>query len=305
VTILPIFAENAVQISGQMLRGPMMGMQEGAFAAGDMKVVPGAALTVDVPGGVVLVQGDSVFDQGLYRCALDATINSAAFPGGGITAAHATLPRIDQIVARVYDQDVDGLGSRLWRPEVVTGVATSGATLANRTGAAALPASAMRLCDLLVPAAFAGPFVQATHIRDRRPWARGAFVRKFIATLNTVSATYVEMDTTNLTTRIECSGNPIRIVLDGTLASNSIQLPFIRPMIDGATVDGQSDLWVWSPYAAGIQIPATLEWITWPTAGSHLFSAQWHTTGGSQVTFAPIVFSVQEQVRQNVENTGA
>lgn len=122
----------------------------------------GANMSVDVPAGNGWVRGDSVARQGLYRIENDATANVA------VGAAHATLPRLDQVVARIYDSSVSG-GSDTPALEVVAGTATSGATLDNRTGAAALPASAMLLADILVGAA-ATNIVNAD-IRDRRSFA--------------------------------------------------------------------------------------------------------------------------------------
>jgi hypothetical protein len=57
---------------------------------------------------------------------------------------------------------------------VVTGTATGGATLDNRTGAAALPASAILLATCWSATDTA---ISNSEIRDRRPWARGANVR--------------------------------------------------------------------------------------------------------------------------------
>jgi len=52
--------------------------------------------------------------------------------------------------------------------QIVPGTPTVGATLANLTGAAALPDSSVLLAYVLVPATFTGPFVDATHILDAR-----------------------------------------------------------------------------------------------------------------------------------------
>jgi hypothetical protein len=62
-----------------------------------------------------------------------AVINEA------ITTANATNPRIDQVVLEIKDTTHDASGSNLAQTRVVTGTATGGATLDNRTGAAALP----------------------------------------------------------------------------------------------------------------------------------------------------------------------
>jgi hypothetical protein len=146
-------------------------IQPGVVAAGDFKVTPVSALTVAAAAGDAWVGGShsGVVRQGLYPVGAGAAENVTA------TAAHATLPRIDQVVLRVRDTvpapAAAGDAENTGQIEIVTGTATAGATLDNRTGAAALPASSLLLADLLVPAAFTGPFVAGTHIRDRRPAA--------------------------------------------------------------------------------------------------------------------------------------
>lgn len=317
MTVLPVGYENAVQISGQMLRGALDPLQEGAKGAADLKVAPGAALSVDVPAGVCFVQGDSIFDQGLYRCALDATINSAAFAGGAIPAAHATLPRIDQIIARVYDQDVDGSGQRLWRPEVLAGTATAGATLDNRTGATALPATAMRLCDLLTPAAFAGPYVQATHIRDRRPFARGFYRRltqKAGGDYSITSTSEAAIDATNLQMRVECTGVPLRVKFGpARIAHNTAGQFFVfTPRVDGAIpteIDSTAGGHTVQVPSTGVGASSAPFWDLVLAAGSHLITMYARTTAGTGTVFrgtgGHVEFEVQELLRQDVSNTGA
>lgn len=124
-------------------------MREGIVDFGDFAVSQrgaGANMSVDVAAGEAFVQGDTLADQGFYHVRNDAVVNVA------IPAAHATLPRLDQVVLRVYDSTVTG-STDLAVVEVVAGTATAGATLENRNGAAALPASALRLAEVLVAAA--------------------------------------------------------------------------------------------------------------------------------------------------------
>lgn len=162
------------EVSARIARGLIdRPLGEGVDGRDDLRVTAGAAgLSVDVASGVGFVRGDTIADQGLYRVRNDAAKSSAAFAAGGFGAADATNPRIDQVVMRVYDHVSDGLGLREARLAIVAGTPTAGATLDNRSGAAGLPSSAMLLADVLVPAAFAGPFVQATHIRDRRAFSK-------------------------------------------------------------------------------------------------------------------------------------
>src|SRR3954451_814013 len=125
-------------------------IQEGIFDLGDFAVTQrgaGANMSVDIAAGSAWIKGDDTARQGHYHVVNDATVNVA------IPAAHATLPRLDQVVLRIYDSTVIGGGKDGVFIEVVSGTATVGATLANRTGAAALPSSAIKLADVIVAAA--------------------------------------------------------------------------------------------------------------------------------------------------------
>jgi hypothetical protein len=148
------------------------GLQEGYVDSGAYAVTQrgaGANLSVDIAAGTgaALVQGDSVTAQGLYTIPPhgSATINEA------ITAAHATLPRIDQVVLEALDDTHAGGGSNKSRTRVIDGTATAGATLVNRTGAAALPSSCKRLADVVVPAL--DTTITNDQIADRRTDALG------------------------------------------------------------------------------------------------------------------------------------
>jgi hypothetical protein len=167
MTEQPVLYENAVAIPGQGLRHAFeTPIGVGVFGHTDLKVTAGTGLAVDVSEGIAWIRGSSITDQGLYRCRNDAAKSSSSFEAGGIQAAHGTNPRLDMIVARVYDHDADNSGLRKWRLEVVTGTPTAGSTLDTRAGAAAQPASSLHLADVLVPAA-AGS-IAAGDIRDRR-----------------------------------------------------------------------------------------------------------------------------------------
>lgn len=122
-------------------------MQEGVLNAGDYKVsqrAAGANMSVDVAVGDAWVDGDATADQGFYHIANDAVVNVA------IAANASGNPRIDQVILRAYDSADAGQGSDIPAIEVVQGTPTAAATLANRSGVAAVPATALKLADVLV-----------------------------------------------------------------------------------------------------------------------------------------------------------
>jgi hypothetical protein len=122
---------------------------EGVATAADMTVSQrgaGANMSVDIAAGYALVQGDTVAGQGMYLAYNDAVYNLTGF-----TAAHATLPRIDRVAIRVRDI-FHGDAANDEAFVILTGTATSGATLANLTGAAAIPGSHLLRANVLVPA---------------------------------------------------------------------------------------------------------------------------------------------------------
>lgn len=127
----------------------------------------GPGMFVDIGMDVeAFVRGDAVALQGLYTVAPHSALITEAVP-----AADPTNPRIDQVVLELKDTTHDASGSNLAQTRVAAGTPTGGATLDNRSGAAALPSSAILLADFLVPA-LATTVVDA-NIRDRRPFTVG------------------------------------------------------------------------------------------------------------------------------------
>lgn len=161
---------------------------------GDLLVTTGgAALDLSVAAGGTYVEGDDTADQGMYRVRNDGattlTGTGAASPGpgevvAGVPDADGTNPRIDQVIVRVRDSEYSGLDNDSGA-YVLTGTPSVGATLTNLTGAASLPDNTIRLAYILVPAGFAGPFVNATHILDARTGYRECGVDRW----HTVGAT--------------------------------------------------------------------------------------------------------------------
>lgn len=290
-----------------------MPVQPGVVNAGDFKVTPaGGALQVNVASGASFVQAAGT-RMGYYQ------LWSGSADTLTVAAAHATLPRIDQIILRVKDAADLGDVTNTPSVEVLQGTATSGATLSNRTGAAALPNNCLRLADILVPAAYATTFVTNTHIRDKRPWAYGAFyrtVRNSNASATndytTTSTTSVSIDATNLAARIECTGVPVRMVLTGRITNTALGANVrFSPTIDGTMPDSDStDWWYgWNTPVAGYQTYINLTALVAPSSGSHTFSWVWSTSSGTASLFArvnnPVVFAVEELIRANTTNSGA
>lgn len=136
---------------------------EGVTDVAALKVTPGGSgLNVSVAAGQGFIFGDDLPpDQGVYRVRNDGPVTLTAGTADG------TNPRIDTVVATVRDSDYGGADND-WILQIVAGTPTVGATLANLSGAAAVPNDSIVLAYLLVPASFAGPFVDATHILDGR-----------------------------------------------------------------------------------------------------------------------------------------
>lgn len=134
---------------------------EGVIGSGDFAVsqkAAGANMSVDVAAGTAVVEVDSPYG-GKRLVRNDATMNSGTpgSPGAGwattFSAADASLPRVDRVVLEVKDSNVDASGLYEARLKVVSGTATSGATLTNLTGAAAVPSNCLLLANVLVDAA--------------------------------------------------------------------------------------------------------------------------------------------------------
>jgi hypothetical protein len=144
-------------------------------------------MSVDISNaGSAVVAGNSNTTQSLYVVPQhNATINEV------IATADASFPRIDQIILRVYDHQYDSTGNNFARTEVLTGTPTSGATLANRNGAASLSVNSIRLADILVGAGVTS--ITNGVIKDRRPKTRGKSI--ISGTESRTSTSYITMPT--------------------------------------------------------------------------------------------------------------
>jgi hypothetical protein len=136
----------------------------GVVNPGDLKVSAGLGLAASIAPGSCSIRAYNAAGArgGLYHLSSDSVV-SRTHP-----SADPTNPRIDQIVAKVVDQQEQGAATQE-DIVIVPGLATSGATLDNRTGAALLPANTVLLADALVPtnAASSALFTY----RDRRAFA--------------------------------------------------------------------------------------------------------------------------------------
>lgn len=314
------FANDAKTYGFEWLRGMLeAGLQQGVLNMGgagtDLKAtVQTGTLRLDVAAGAALVKGTSGvaalgLSQGLFMVINDAAITTAVTLASG----HATLPRIDQICLKVEDSSDLGSGADQVTVVAVAGTATSGATLDNRNGAAALPANHFLLADQLVPAAASS--LLAANTRDRRAWARGAY-RRILRNANaaagsnytTTSTSAVAIDGTNLSPRIECSGVPVRVTLRGTTIYTATggRVRY-QHRVDGATIDGTLETAI-PIVSAGDPHGTNIQWDLVPAAGSHVFAPYWRVdaanTGTLQANASdPAELVIEELVRQNVDNT--
>ncbi len=282
-------------------------LQAGVVGGNDFKVVQrgaGANMSVDVTmpaGGAALVRGTAVTGQGLYQVQThNATVNEV------VAAAHATLPRIDSVYLRIYDTLHDASGLNRAEIVVVTGTATSGATLDNRTGAGAQPGSSLRLADILVPAASTS--VTQANIRDRRTWARGGRGRathtggmQIIGTADTLM---------NPTMRLECSGAPLTMTLTGIVLNPGVASTLgFAPVQDGVLLLGANAFTnsVWRlGLGAGYGGPVQLSYAYTPPAGSHVLRWAGRTDVNSQdvqgSAAMPLIMTAYETVAPYVTN---
>jgi hypothetical protein len=289
------------------------GLQAGVLGV-DYKVVQrgaGANMSVDVPAGRAWVSTAASGVTSLVHCVNDATANVV------VTASHATLPRIDQILLRYNDSTIPTGSGDIPTLEVSTGTATSGATLDNRTGATTPTGSFLRLADILVPAASTS--VVTANIRDRRPWARGAYNR-IVDTggdyTSLTSTVFVALSTTRLRVRIECSGVMLRVTSRlrndiGATAGNTIHIaPLVDSALPTADLGTAADQQFFATHiASGLGGGNTYAFDLLPAAGSHLFDLAYKVAGTTPSgsirsnSTAAVIFIVEEIVRPSFSNT--
>lgn len=251
-------------------------MQQGVIGVGDAGLSVTTAAQVSIGSGQIYVMS----------------------AGGVLTAIVKTLPtsisaipaaannRLDQIV-------IDAATGTISRLAGTSDLA--GNTLANRAGAATIPAGSMLLHDILVTSGG----VLVGNVRDRRPWARGYLKNVAIAaqTRNSLSPTNQLIVGTRC--RAECTGNPIEFILSGLGAVNATWTA-LRLFVDGAQVG--PDQYISNNGSAQNNGPM-FEWMYSPASGSHLFEIQTSNGGGSaSYSITAAQWTIIEHVRQNADN---
>lgn len=288
--------------------------QEGVLASGDWKVTATSGdMTVDVAAdtGIAVVQGDSVTAEGLYTVAPHSDTITLTHD-----AASSSAPRLDQIILQVRNDESDGSGENDARCLILKGTATAGATLTNRTGAATLPDTAILLADVLVPANATS--LSTSDLRDRRPWARGAYSRTVRTTNASSGSNYTvgsssltEVDATNLKPRIECTGVPVRVTLlaSGLIAAKGDNGKLALSVDGSATIaDGDATALeiVFQGPESGYAMNLCWSGIYMPTAGSHTFALAASTSGSLTLDASasvPLQWIIEELVRPDASNT--
>lgn len=97
--------------------GSALGVRAGARPGGGGLNVTLAGSTITVAAGVAMVQYQA--GQGAYRACMASSTNLT------LTAAHATLPRIDLVYLRVWDNSVDASGLLQADPVYLAGTAAA------------------------------------------------------------------------------------------------------------------------------------------------------------------------------------
>jgi hypothetical protein len=280
------------------------GLQEGVVGAGDLKVAAAAAggMRIDVAAGTAFVKGDAGVPETGVSQGLFMAVNSASIPNAvTLPASNGSNPRIDQIALRVRDKNDLGDGVDDLAVLYLAGSATAGATLDNRNGAAALPASHVRLADIIVPAGSTA--VAAGNIRDRRPWARG-FSQRIAASSGDFGI--AAGGSSMFGSRFELTpGNNIQISLNGQLYHPSAITTHVYPLVDNTVLLG-------TPIAGTVTTTGTWEGALsavttlGPTAGSRLIGwfANSSAVGGiiRNNTTQNLIFHAREIVSQNGSN---
>lgn len=258
-------------------------LQPGVIASGHCALTRDSASQVTIAAGVVWVTNASGL---LVRATPVSTVLS------GIPVA--VNNRIDQIVITSA-----GVVSRLQGTTDVAGN-TLAANPQAGGGRAVVPAGSKLLHDIEVTSSG----VLAVNCRDRRSWARGALSRKTrtAGNVTTLSTALVAISPADLSTRVECSGRPLRIRLTGIAFVSTSGVGFLFGcLLDGAAIDGTGDI------GQAIYIEAApLDYTTIPAPGSHVIVPTWRTSAGYTLTLLATAGSpaqlIVEELRPSASN---
>lgn len=161
--------------------GSALGVGGGVVRHGDTSL----AVTVDgsdnvtIQAGAVVIPGNAVAGTGCYRTAIETSTTNA------LTARHATLGRIDLVVARMLDTDVVGSHTD-YRAQFTVIAGTPSAT----PGVPTLPSMAVELGRISVPATGGGSATVDSSFRTYAAALGGELVVPTYARLPASAAKY-------------------------------------------------------------------------------------------------------------------
>lgn len=271
----------------------------------------GATMTVDVMAGTA-GYGAMVptAATGLSPVVFAPTNLINPGPTNLVIAANASgNPRVDQIILRYT------AASNTYAFMVLTGTATSGATLDNRSGAASLTNLDLRLADVLV--ANGASSITNSVIRDRRKWSRGAFAASGDNTSHTIaSSTYTIITAKSLRLdlqQIGANGSDVKVTAYGQVSGTAAKTIGYCLFINGVDISGLIDARYKVEFAlAGAtgNTPFNIEWNIkdWiatglPSTTSQLFQIA-HRSADNTTTLTSLIwtFKVEESIRPSQVN---
>lgn len=247
-------------------------MSEGVVGANDYLVTAGAGNTVNIAAGACWILGDTdTVNQPIYRVINDAVVNKGITPD-------PTNPRIVLIIGQITDATFSGAT----RAMVLTALH---GTPAGVPAAPALPASAILLSQITVPAAAASS--AAYTIVDRRARARvgdGGAVNRTLAYGEVTASTNITV-LANAATATQVVAAPT-VITDGL---TDIFIEFYSPFVQPPSVaGGRARLWlfdatsivrmlalVMNPAATAMQVPVLAKTrLATPSGAAHTYSVR-------------------------------
>ncbi len=269
MTVTPPFPVSTLGVPAEYVRGVVAdSLLPGVIDPTSFAITTPASNKISIyPGWAVI---PSSYGGGSYYVRSDAAIVRTTSPPASGNV------RVDQVIAFVRDDTLDGSGYADWDIRLFTGgevalAQSDPAELNYRSGAAldaTLPASSIRLADLYVT-------TSGVTVCDRRPWARGAFVRQNIT--NAAGNGW----TLGLAPLVSGFGNPFYIECQGILPLrlnlNCVLLEpsggdkdiLLYPVIDGVAADLAGTGPVAFRLALGEQRMLVMSWDLNVSAGRH------------------------------------